>query len=625
MATDCAEQLTFWNLGPQQVTVDFDGGCLVTDAGLLALRALDRELAVLADLAPRLPDPRAQKFVIHTCEALLTQQVYQILADYADCNDAQQLRHDPLFQTVVDVSPSADRPLASGSTLARFHQAYTRRQCECPLEEREVVGEVDAALTQRLKVLNEYLPELFIRTRRQTPASIVIDLDASDDPTHGQQVLTGFHAYFDQHQYFPLYAFDGDTGFPLAAWLRPGTVHASCGAVDTLRTIVTQLRAAWPEVLILVRGDAGFAVPALYDYCEREGLLYVFGYSSNDFLKERTDVWLADLETYYHWYRHREPHVQRFEVLEDYQAATWTRPRRIVVKLEINRWGTNRRFVVTNLSGHPQGIYHGFYVQRGNVPERPIGELKNGLHADRLSFHRFRANGLKLLEHTLAYALVVLHREATAAIPEVARAEVSTLRLRLWKVAAVVKTSVRRIWFHFSASLAVSGVVAARRTGLAAVRGVDPGSPTGHAWRGGNPAHVSCIPNRGAVGSRQRGRCALLVEKQLLQGCDSGICNLRLLGQPHSSSANPSLLQTSPAHGLGAQFRLGASSSVFLLDFSLLGYTSSSPSSYAMEYRYAPHHRSFLRAVRARHICRWHRSQIRSRRRCKGPGAVSRR
>ena len=452
MATDCVEQLTFWDLGPQQVTVDFNGGCLVTDAGLLAIRPLDKELAILSDLAQRLPDPRAQQFVTHTREALLTQQVYQILADYADCNDAQRVREDPLFQTLANVSPSADQPLASGSTLARFHQAYTRRECERPLEEREVLGEIDAALSQRLKILNDYFPELFIRTRRQTPAMLVLDLDASDDPTHGQQVLTGFHGYFDQHQYFPLYAFDGDTGFPLAAWLRPGTVHASCGTVNTLRTIVTQLQAAWPDVLIFVRGDGGFAVPALYEYCEREGLLFAFGYSSNDILKKRTAAALADLETYYHWYRHVEPEVQRFETIEDYQADTWTQPRRIVVKLEINRWGTNRRFVVTNLSGYPQGIYHGFYVQRGNVPEKPIGELKNGLHADRLSFHRFRANGLKLLEHTLAYALVVLHREATAAIPEVARAEVSTLRLRLWKVAALVKSSVRRIWFHFSAT-----------------------------------------------------------------------------------------------------------------------------------------------------------------------------
>jgi hypothetical protein len=136
-------------------------------------------------------------------------------------------------------------------------------------------------------------------------------------------------------------------------------------------------------------------------------------------------------------------------VIEDYQAASWSRPRRIVAKIEINRHGVNRRFVVTNLSGHGPGIYHGFYVQRGDLPEKAIGELKNGLQMDRWSFHRFRAHGLKLLEHTLASALVVRHREATAALPEVARTEVSTLRPKLWKVGAVVQTSVRRIWFHF--------------------------------------------------------------------------------------------------------------------------------------------------------------------------------
>lgn len=452
MATACADQLTLWDLGKQQVTVSFDGGQLVTDAGLLALRELDKGLGVLSELARRLPDPRAQKYIQHSREALLTQQVYQIVADYADCNDANHVRDDPLFQTLVEVSPDDDRALASGSTLARFQQAYTRRQADVPLEERTVLGEIDAAQTQRLKILNDYLPELFVRTRRQPPAFVIIDLDPSDDPTHGQQILTGFHGYYDQHQYFPLYAFDGVTGFPLAAWLRPGTVHASCGAVQTLQIIVGQLRAAWPHVVIVVRGDTGLAVPALYDYCEAEGLLYAFGYASNAPLQARTATALADLEVYYHWYRHREPAVQRFEVIEDYQAESWSRPRRIVAKIEVNRCGSNRRFVVTNLSGHPQGIYHGFYVQRGAVPEKPIGELKNGLDADRLSFHHFRANAFKLLEHTLAYALVVLHREATAALPEVAQAEVNTLRLRLWKVAALVTTSVRRIWFHFSAT-----------------------------------------------------------------------------------------------------------------------------------------------------------------------------
>src|SRR6202043_3679559 len=182
--------------------------------------------------------------------------------------------------TLADVSPTEEQPLASGSTLARFQNAFTRRQAERPPEERDVLGEVDAALSQRLKILNDYLPELFIRTRRQAPAFVIIDLDPSDDPTHGQQVLTGFHGYYDQHQYFPLYAFDGTTGFPLAAWLRPGTVHASCGALSTLQSIVERLRAAWPRVLILVRGDSGLAVPALYEYCEAQGLLYAFGFGS---------------------------------------------------------------------------------------------------------------------------------------------------------------------------------------------------------------------------------------------------------------------------------------------------------------------------------------------------------
>ena len=452
MAADCAEQLTFWDIGPQEVTLDFEGGQVVSDTGLLAVRLLDKELGVLATVAERLPDPRAQALVTHTREALLTQEVYQILAGYPDGNDAQAARQDPLFQTLLDVSPRDGQELASGSTLNRFHHAYTRRQAEQPPEERPVVGEVEAARTRRLRVLNDYLPELFIRTRREPRRFVILDVDPSDDPTHGQQVLSFFHGYYDQHQYFPLFVFDGASGFPLAAWLRPGTVAAACGAVDVLRGLVRALRAAWPDVLILIRGDSGVATPEVYEFCEAEGLLYALGFTSNEVLKRRIAPAVADLETYYAFYGRVEPAVQRFEEIEDYQADGWSRPRRIVAKVEINRHGLNRRFVVTNLSGSGRGIYHGFYVQRGDVPERPIGELKNGLHMDRLSFHRFRSNGLKLLEHTLAYALVVLHREAVAALPEVARAEVGTLRQRLWKVGAVVNTSTRRIWFHVSAT-----------------------------------------------------------------------------------------------------------------------------------------------------------------------------
>jgi hypothetical protein len=450
MSDDGTQQLTFWNLGSQQLRVDFDGGRIVSDAGLLSLRALEKPLGFLADLARRLPDPRSPKFIHHSAEALLTQQVYQLLAGYPDGNDADVLRDDPLFQILADVSPDAAQPLASGSTLTRFQYAYTRRQHEMPEEDRPAYRDMYTARTERLEILNDFLLDWFIRTRRTPPAHVILDLDGTDDPVHGRQALSGYHGYFRQHQYFPLLAFEGSSGFPLAAWLRPGRAGANWGLVGALDRIVRRLRAAWPDVLILVRGDNGGAGPDLYEYCEAQGLLYAFGYSSNAVLQRRTDTAMSNMELYYQFYGHRDPWVQAFEAFEDYQAADWSRPRRIVAKLEINPNGSQRRFVVTNLSGQPRGIYRGFYVQRGAVPEQPIGELKNGLQADRLSASSFRANGFRLLLHVAAYALVVLFREAAAAVPEVATATVSTLRQRLWKVGAVLVSSPRRLSLHVS-------------------------------------------------------------------------------------------------------------------------------------------------------------------------------
>jgi hypothetical protein len=450
MAGDREQHFTLGNLGPQQIRLAFDGGRIVSDAGLLAVRALEKPLRVIADLARRLPDPRSPRLVEHSAEALLTQAVYQILAGYPDCNDAQDLRGDPLFQVLADVSPGADNPLASGSTLARFQYAYTRRQAELPLEERPVLREVRAAQTGRIKILNDYLVELFVRTRRAPPAEVILDVDASDDPVHGRQALSGYHGYYRQHQYLPLFVFDGATGFPLAAWLRPGAVHASLGAVAALDGIVTKLRAAWPGVRIRVRSDNGLAVPGVYDYCEANGLTYALGYATNPVLQRATDQALADLELYHRCYRHREPVVQRFEELTDYQADGWPHPRRVVAKIEVTPQGSQRRFVVTSLDDPPAAVYRDFYVQRGRVPEQPIGELKNGLRGERLSACGFCANSFRLLVHTLAYAIVVLFREAAAAVPEVAAAAVGTLRQRLWKVGAVVVVSARRVVFHLS-------------------------------------------------------------------------------------------------------------------------------------------------------------------------------
>src|SRR5512145_1125342 len=186
MATDCHAEFTFWKVGPQEVHVDFKGGRIVSDAGLLALRDFDKKIGFIAGLAQRWPDPRAQAYVEHSAETLLTQQVYQLLGGYPDWNDAQSLRDDPLFLTLVGVSPDEERSLASGSTLARFHHAYTRRDAELPPEERSVLLEQQAALCRRIEIGNDYLVETFIRTRRRPARYIILDLDATDDPTHGR-------------------------------------------------------------------------------------------------------------------------------------------------------------------------------------------------------------------------------------------------------------------------------------------------------------------------------------------------------------------------------------------------------------------------------------------------------
>src|SRR5262249_41323526 len=176
---------------------------------------------------------------------------------------------------------------------------------------------------------------LFPPPRRAVPTEIILDVNASDAPVHGHQTLSGYHGYYRQHQYLPLFVYDGATGFPLAAWLRPGTVHASLGAAAILNGIVTAFRAAWPPVRINIRSDNGLAVPGLYDYCEAHGLPYAFGYATNPVLQRATEQALADVELYHHFYRHREPVVQRFESSDAYQADGWPHPRRIVAKIEV--------------------------------------------------------------------------------------------------------------------------------------------------------------------------------------------------------------------------------------------------------------------------------------------------
>lgn len=455
-STDRTAQRVLFEVGPREVVVDFDGGDLVSDAGLLAIRKLDLELGVLSGAAACLPDPRAQEFVTHSVEQILGLRVYSILSGRFDGNDAQALRHDPLFQTLAGASASPDSPLASGSTSNRFLNAYTRREAELPLEERSTLYEMRRAQLDRIAGLNEYLVDLYVRTRRTAPERIIIDLDPTDDPAHGHQQLTLFHGYYDQNQYLPLLAFDGDSRMPLGAWLRPGTIGIDSGTVvDALKEIVPRLKAAYPGVKLFVRGDSGVGGPETYAYCESEGLYYTFGYGTNEVLKRRTADDLRRIEANAALCRepwlhlHNNAPRREYHVFDDYQAGSWDKPRRIIAKLEITATGgSNRRFVVTNMPDEAWAVYEDYYCKRGDVPERPINELKNGLGIDRLSSPRFLANAQKMLFHVLAYALWALYREANEAIPEVATLEIQTARPRLFQVGAVVKSSVRRIWFH---------------------------------------------------------------------------------------------------------------------------------------------------------------------------------
>jgi hypothetical protein len=434
-----------WSVASQPLVVDFSAGALVQDAGLLVVRQLDVSLGVLSDLAARLPDPRSARHIQHSLESLLVQFVYQFLAGYPDGNDSDHTRTDALFQILLGFVPDPNYPLASTSTLNRFLYGYTRRDAQLPREERPSLLQQRRAQIQRLRACNDFLLDLFIRTRGKPPEQIILDLDATDDPVHGHQPLSAYHGYYRQHQYLPLLLFEANSGFPLACWLRPGTLHAAAGAVDVLRHVVERLRKAWPTVCIRVRGDGGLSVPAILDYCEEANLGYAFGYASNAVLQRGSEQWLKEVQLVHCFYKKDEPVMQRYEHITDYQSGSWTKPRRMVVKVEVTPQGSQRRFVVTNLSESAREVYRDFYVQRGAVPEQPIGQLKNGLSADRLSSGGFCANALKMLVAVVAYALVALYRQACSGIEGVENADIETLRNRLWEVPGEVRKEARRV------------------------------------------------------------------------------------------------------------------------------------------------------------------------------------
>ena len=399
---------TFATATPLPLHAAFDGGRLTSDGGLPWLAQADTALGLCALVASFVPEWR-KRTGQHSLETLIRQRIFQIACGYEDQDDADTLRHDPLLKLVCGRLPDTGAPLASQPTLSRLDNAMDRRAC------------------YRLAVA---LVQLYLRERERdgVPTRILLDLDGTDDPTYGAQEGTAYHAYYGQHMYHPLLLFDGDTNQLITAVLRPGNVHVSRGVVAILKRLLPVLKKRWPGVQILVRADSGFAVPALYDLCEHLEVEYMIGLVPNARLKRLGEPILA--EAHEQQAADTQEKVRHFGEVE-YQAEGWSQARRVVIKAELLEKGPNVRFVVTNRTAEPAGLYDG-YVDRGEA-EGYIKDLKNACRADRLSCHEFWANQFRLLLHGAAYWLLDTLRRWLVQLGRPSM-QLDTLRLTLLKI-----------------------------------------------------------------------------------------------------------------------------------------------------------------------------------------------
>lgn len=413
MSQSATPSLAFAPPAALPLEVDFLGGRLTSDGGLPLLAEVDAHLGLCAALAAEVPEWRRRPGR-HRILDLVRQRVYQIACGYEDQNDADALRTDPLLKLVCGQLPESGADLASQPTFSRLENAVDARAC---YRLAAALGEV-------------YLGE---RERRGVPKRIVLDLDGTDDPTHGAQQGSAYHGYYRQHQFFPLLVFDAETDQLVTAVLRPGTAHASHGAVPVLKRIVRALRARWPGVAVELRADSGFAVPALYEYCEGEGIAYTIGLVPNPRLRTLAAPLLAEAEE-----RRAETGAEKVRLLGDaaYQAGSWPCERRVVYKAEVLPKGPNTRFVVTTRTEAPAQLYT-WYTDRGQS-ENWIKDLKVGCFADRLSCCAFWANQFRLLLHAAAYWLLDTLRRRLAEV-RIPRMQLDTLRVRLLKIGGWVR------------------------------------------------------------------------------------------------------------------------------------------------------------------------------------------
>lgn len=417
------------------VLLDFEGGRLTSDAGVLLLKQVDEHLGLTQRLASVLQDERDPNRIRHSMTDLVRQRVFQIAAGYEDQNDSDTLRSDPIFKLLLRRAPETGADLASQPTLSRFENGISR-----------------GALYQ----MTETLVDLFIGSYAEAPEVIVLDFDDTADLVHGAQEKARFNAHVGDHCFLPLHVYEGLSGRLILTLLKPSLLKG-IALLPIVRRMTNRLRAAWPETEIIFRGDSHFAYPEVMAYLEGQPRMhYVTGLASNSRLKGLASE--IEAEARRHFARGDRAKVFRFHSVY-YQASTWPKARRVVIKVEVTDQGTNTRFIVTDLvRAGAQRLYRQVYCARGQM-ENYIKDHKLGLKSDRTSCHRFLANQFRLLLHSAAYVLLWALRAEVLGRSAFSRVRFETLQLRLLKLGACVKEEVDHIRVSVPTSCPVQAVL----------------------------------------------------------------------------------------------------------------------------------------------------------------------
>lgn len=438
--TECMPEMTFDFHPKRRVALTFDAPHTSSDGGLVLLRQLDAKLGLCATFAPLLSDERDARLVDHTREEQLRQRVFQIALGYEDQNDASSLRDDPLWKASCDRLPDDEVGLSSQPTLSRFEHA---------IDARSMVS------------LQRAFEDQYVASLPDDTTGVVLDLDATDDPTHGQQPLAFFHAHYDQKIYFPLLAFDGE-GRLVSFRLRAGNAGNNKYATALMVRVIRKIKARFPRAMILARADSGFCSSRMLDALDRldvelGDIFYALGLEKNVRLIAMVQSGLDRVQAH----SEQSAREARSFTTLSYAARTWSRERYVVAKLEHLVDKSNPRFVVTNLDHVPARlVYERVYCGRGDAENR-IKDFKRALAGDRLSDTTYVANAFRLFLHALAYRLLeALRRELDHVSPAMGRAQFDTIRLRLLKVATLVQQSVRRIALRLPRTFGFASVFA---------------------------------------------------------------------------------------------------------------------------------------------------------------------